>query len=135
MTEDDVLRALICCVHTECNECARCGEGNCSDNLMKDAINIIKLQKNAIEKAIETNESLQQTVRNYETVMTAQINRTDLIGCVNEMLESRYDAQDCGDYFGNLVCACQKFIKVLKLDAQVVFGAYSDYPQIQMKKE
>ena len=133
MTEDDVIRALVCCSHNDCNACNRESNGECVQQLMKDANNIIKLQKNAIEKAIETNESLLQTVRNYETVITGQMNKTELIRCVNEILESNYDAHECGDYFGNLVCACQKLIRLLKLDAQVVFGAHSDYPQIQMK--
>lgn len=49
MTDNDVIKAMKCCIEDDCDECP-CSFGNCYTNLIREALYIINRQKAEIEQ-------------------------------------------------------------------------------------
>jgi hypothetical protein len=125
-----------CCITLDCDNCSRELSPGCYGKLFKDAISIIRMQRSAIKRGNDAIDSLSQTVKIYEGSCKIRVEMKDVVKMVNEIIECSFDADDCGDYMGNLISVCQEFITLLELDGgQVAFDASSRYPKIQMQKD
>ena len=68
MTDNEIIKALECCLHRGCNECIRqpdeygTNERQCSRGLMKCALNLINRQKAEKEALIAGQETLQKYI-------------------------------------------------------------------------
>ncbi len=51
--KDKILQGLNCCQRSECNFCPYFEDARCTDNLKKDAYNLITEQEKEIEQAYE----------------------------------------------------------------------------------
>lgn len=135
MTEIDILKDLEACARENCKGCSMKGKENCGAELIKLAINIINLQKQAIQRGTEACDEMRERIRSAQ-VMGPEASVEEIVESVNEIITDAYDASGCGDYVGNVIMSCQNFAKLLRLEnAYVVFGTHSVYPQIRTDKK
>ena len=106
MTDNEIIKALVCCVHRTCNECIRQPieygrtERDCKSGLMKSALDLINRQKAEIENlsiALETTRNnladTRQELNNAETEIE-RLKNTGIIGglCPMWKAEARTEA-------------------------------------------
>ena len=73
MTDENIMKALDCCVHDKCTECPYKKDGLCIENKSKDALDLIHRQKDEIEGLIVAQETLQR----YVTQLNKELERAN----------------------------------------------------------
>ena len=93
MTEVDIMADIECCVDHDCNHCSRgCGDG-CYRKLFRDALNVIKLQKDALSSYLEKIESLKEESDRLRKLSTNTISAAKVATTINRVIEGYEDGE------------------------------------------
>ena len=109
MIDNDIIKALECCLNRDCKKspmeicdpCPYFHEGNCTDLLKENALNLINRQKAEIEMLNKTIESLQATVREINRYFDDKVAEAirEFVEGFTQKAEWRYLATiDCVEY-------------------------------------
>ena len=141
MTEVDIMKDLECCAVGSCDDCSRrTVVGDCSTGLKKDALSIIKMQKNSLKNANETIERLSAEVKRFESA--ARLPAVDeLFDLFNRIVQEAYlhgegwggKDDEAGDTWGELIYAMQDVKKKLNNISEYTIVVDGDYPLFQKR--
>ena len=67
MTDNEVIKALECCINDDCDNCPDTF-GNCEHNAMRNALNLINRQQEEIEKLQKVNDSFTDIGKLYSEI-------------------------------------------------------------------
>lgn len=88
MTENDIIKSLEACSSgCKCDLCCFKGAQYCDDELMKNAIHVIKHLRAEIEAGNKTVEQMDANIKILNTACKFQFDKADLIKRVNEIIE------------------------------------------------
>lgn len=65
MTDNEIIKALECCINDDCDNCPDTF-GNCEHNAMRNALNLINRQQEEIERLKIENQSLRGAANSYK---------------------------------------------------------------------
>lgn len=141
MTDVEIIHDLEKCAISKCSECSRSKDDDlaCSEKLLRDAVSIMKLQKNAIEACSESIAEFKEDNSRLRAAVRVSYTKQELVRAVNSIIESFAEDASCdecgGDEWGGKIDAIQGFIRLIgRENCAIAIGAVADYPLIQYRE-
>jgi hypothetical protein len=131
MTENNILFELECCSTKGCHKCPRQGKVGCTDSLAKDALTIVKMQKERLEGYNEELHKLETTNRRLQTVCRYEFTPETLVKAVNGIIKACMD-EDSG--LVEKIAAIENLARVTNLKCFVGLHPGDPAPEIILKK-
>lgn len=135
MTEVDIIRDLECCVEHDCATCSRRSVDTCGEDLDRDILSVLKLQRNALEQYREDFDRLTKESARLSAAVNRNYSKLELVQAVNRIIKSCYDTGYCyecsGDPWSGKIEAIKSFIELIgEENCAVAVGVQDDFPLI-----
>lgn len=140
MTENEIINDLECCVRSECDRCSRKQKEGCKDELMKHALWVSKMLRDAYEEVNRENEQVNAYNESLKATARFEFSLKDLVKRVNAVIEASFE-HGCGEGgsdYGNwdgLICAVTNLMCLVDKDDELVLAVdRHNNANIQFKK-
>ena len=129
MTEKDIAKDMYACSRGCCGDCSRDYTHGCSRDLLKDAITIIKMQDDVLQKRLMDLNGLEENYKALQSVVQHDFTEEDIINQVNVILEAAMGDDD--DKTWCLIHSLQNLLNLFKGSGYyIAFGTFDFTPKI-----
>ena len=129
MTEKDIAKDMYACSKGCCSDCSRNYKHGCAHDLLKDAISVIKMQDDVLQKRLVDLNSLEEKYKSLQSVVQRDFTEEDIINHVNVILEAAMS--DDEDQLWSLIHSLQNLLNLFKGSAyKIAFGTFDFTPKI-----
>ena len=132
MTEKDITKDMYACSRGCCGDCSRNYTHDCARNLLKDAITIINMQDDVLQKRLVDLNGLEENYKALQSMVQRDFTEEDIVNQVNVIVEAALS--DDEDQLWCLIHSLQNLLNVLKSSAYyIAFNTY-DFTPIIIKR-
>ena len=127
MTEVELIEKMESCL----DHGKECDEKQCRDVLIRDALAVIKMQKDRLEALVKTLDDQQAQIDGLNGLLTKKYTDERLVAVLNEII----DTVSCEDgYLDDTIDVIQTAMYELQLDGHIKIGKNDKIPKIVLYK-
>lgn len=141
MTENEIINDLECCTREECDRCSREHKEGCKDELMKHALWVSKMLREANQKEREESDRVKQANQSLKTTAKFDFSLKDLVSRVNDVIKESiaHGGDSGGAYFCNwdgFISAVTNLLYLIDKDHELVLVVdRNEDAKIEFKKQ